>query len=319
MTTENKSMKIAVLNYPQAILSSVAGPFDMFNQLNEIVESFRPDMKTPNVETKILSLDSIDSTVEYDLVIIPAFHFRFADEVLRQFAPHKKWLVAQYENGSEIASICLGAFILASTGLIDNEKCTTHWIGIEQFRRLFPKVKLVDDRIITDNNRIYSSGGAYSFTALIIYLVEKYFGHEVAVLLSKVFLVHTQFLQQSSFKILDLQKNHHNLPIKRVQDYIESHVAENFNTENLAEMAHMNKRTFMRHFKGATGETPFNYIQKVKVEKAKKLLELNSMGVEQVGFEIGYSDIGSFRKAFKKHAGVIPSEYKKMYQRVYSA
>jgi len=309
-------MKIAILSFEHAVMSSVAGPFDMFNQTNDIVESFRPDIKIPKIEAIILPLDKIDNSKNYDLIIIPAFHFNYAKEVLEKFAPELNWLVEQYNKGTEIASICLGAFLLASTGLIDNNKCTTHWMGAEMFRQMFPKVQLVDDRIITDYNRIYSSGGAYSFTVLIIYLIEKYFGHEVAILISKVFLVHTQVRQQSSFKILDLQKNHHNKTIKKVQEHIETKIEENLSIEDLADFSNMNKRTFMRHFKDATGETPYNYIQKVKVEKAKKMIEMNSMGIEQIGYEVGYSDISSFRKTFKKHAGVIPSEYKKLYHKM---
>jgi transcriptional regulator GlxA family with amidase domain len=117
--------------------------------------------------------------------------------------------------------MCLGAFILASTGLLNGKPATTHWMGADNFRQMFPDVNLVDERIITDYQRIYTSGGAYSFTSMIVYLVDKIFGHDVAVLISKVFLVNINDISQTSFNILSLQKNHGNDDIERVQAYIE--------------------------------------------------------------------------------------------------
>jgi transcriptional regulator GlxA family with amidase domain len=245
-------------------------------------------------------------------------HFDYIEDVLENSSHIVQWIRKQYNRGCEIASICLGAFLLASSGLLDNQNATTHWMGADLFKKKFPLVNLVDDKFITDYQRIYTCGGAYSFTTLMIYIIDKYFGQEVSIIISKVFLIHLHDSKQSSYKILNLQKSHNNNAIKKVQNYIEINSNNQLLVEQLAVKANMSLRTFMRNFKKATGDTPNAYIQKVRMEKAKKLLEKEDIGIEQVCFEVGYSDFTSFRKVFKKIVGLNPSGYKKLYNKAFT-
>lgn len=310
-------MKIAVLEYENVIKSSVAGPYDMFSQLNGLAKMLLPDSEIEEISVEILSSSGLKNDDKYDLVIVPAMEFSTIFQVLEREQNMINWIKLQYEKGAEIASICLGAFLLAATGLLAKKRATTHWMGAEIFKKMYPETRLVDDKIITDYDRIYTSGGAYSFTTLIIYLIEKYFGHEVAIIVSKVFLIHIHDSVQTPFNILNLQKSHNNDTIESVQRYIESNFSKGIRIEELAKMANMTDRTFMRNFKKATGNSPYEYIQKVKIEKAKKLLELKDIGIEQVSFEVGYNDFAAFRKTFKKYAGLTPSKYKKTYGKMF--
>ena len=311
-------MKVAILNFNNSVMSSVIGPFDIFNQINSLVDSFRPDLNIPKIEVQILESEDVTPRQTFDLIIIPAMHFNKIEQVLSENQHLKNWLISLYNKGCEIASICLGAFILADFGLLDNTKATTHWLGAPMFRKLYPKVTLVDDKFVTDYNRIYTSGGAYSFTTLMVYLINKYFGSEVAVLISKVFLIHLHDSQQTGFKILDQQKNHSNKTIMEIQDFIENNLESELSIEFLANTAHMSQRTFMRNFKKFTGDSPKTYIQKVRIEKAKRLLEIGDTGIEQICLQVGYNDFASFRKIFKKLVGLNPSEYKKLYTRAFT-
>jgi len=182
---------------------------------------------------------------------------------------------------------------------------------------MFPNVDLLDDKIITHYDRLYTSGGAYSFTSLMIYLIEKYFGHEAAVLLSKIFLVHLHDATQSTFCILNLQKGHNNPDIRKVQDYLENNYPKTVTIDKMAEIACMSPRTFMRNFKKHTGNTPNKYLQKVRVENAKKMLEHSGLSIEQICMEVGYIDFAAFRKIFKKYAGLTPSNYKRQYGKTF--
>ena len=306
-------MKIAVLDFQHAVKSSVTGPYDIFDQTNKIVDTFAPGISIEKIEVEIVNADQTDNYVKFDLVIIPAIQFDRIQEALANQSKITNWLQRQYADGAELASICLGAFILAATGLLDNKFATTHWMGAAAFRKMFPKTDLLDDKIITDHQRIYTCGGAYSFTTLIIYLIDKYFGHEVAVIVSKVFLIHLHDFKQTPFHILNLQKNHNNDSIQRVQRHIETNFTDKLNIEDLAQLANMTARTFIRKFKKSTGSTPYEYLQRIKMERAKKLLETKDIGIEQVSYEVGYSDFASFRKVFKKNVGLNPSEYKRLY------
>ena len=311
-------MEIAILQFRHSVMSSVFGSYEIFRQLGELATTFHPGLDMPTLEVSIVEEQRLDMTPQFDLVIIPAMHFNTIDKVLHHSGHMITWIRDQYRRGGEVASICLGSFLLASTGLLDHSVATTHWMGAEMFRRRFPRVYLVDDKIVTDFNRLYTSGGAYSFTTLMIYLIEKYFGRELAILASKVFLIHLHDSNQDSYKILNLQKSHSIEPVLRVQEYIEKHAGRPLSIEQLAGVAHMSVRTFMRNFKKATGETPNVYIQKVRIEKAKRMLESGLDGIEQVSKEAGYSDFASFRKVFKRFTGLTPSEYKRLYARVFT-
>src|SRR5262249_28499497 len=135
--------------------------------------------------------------------------------------PLADWITRQYRQGAEIASICTGAFLLASSGLLDGKSCSTHWSAAEDFRSMFPKVRLQEDRLITDEQGIYTNGGAYSFLNLMIYLVEKYYGRPAAIFCAKVFQVEMDRNSQSAFAIFTGQKSHGDETVKKAQAYIE--------------------------------------------------------------------------------------------------
>jgi transcriptional regulator GlxA family with amidase domain len=227
------------------------------------------------------------------------------------------WLKWQYAEGAEVASICLGAFLLASTGLLDGKTATTHWLGAKSFRKMFPKVTLLDDKIIVDHNRIYSSGGAFSFTSLMMYLIGKFFDHQAAMLASKVFMIHIHDTRQTSYSIFHHQKDHGDSEIAAVQDYIERKYKSSISNEQLAKLVNISDRTLVRRFKKATGNTPYEYVQRIRIEAAKKLLENRDTGIEQIALEIGYEDFSAFRKVFKRLTGVTPLEYKRKYGKTF--
>ncbi len=328
-------MRIAILNYEDAILSSVIGPYDILNQTNGILEGFQLNPKNKQLDVEIVSTTieqganlkipnvSSHSTIynnkSYDLVIIPAMQAEKTGLVLQREQDVIKWITKQYENGSELASICMGAFLLAETGLLDGKYATTHWLGAEMFRKMYPNVTLVDHKIIAENGRIYTSGGAYSFTSMMIYLVEKYFGRHAAITLSKIFLIHIHDTQQITYSIFTQQKNHQDEGVKNAQHFIEDEFSKNLSLNEMAVKANMSPRTFIRRFKKATGNTPYEYLQRVRVEKAKKLLEYSGKGIEEVCLETGYEDFSAFRKVFKRIAGTTPKEYKKRYYKMFAS
>jgi transcriptional regulator GlxA family with amidase domain len=250
---------------------------------------------------------NLNTKKAYDLVMVPAMHMDCVVETLQREKEMINWIQKQHEKGANIASMCTGAFFVASTGLLDGKRTTTHWMGSPAFRKLFPKVKLEDDKIIIDEGKFYSSAGAFSFTSLIIYLIEKFCGREMAFAASKVFMVQVHDSSQYSFSIFDLQRSHEDYEIGKVQDYIEKKYDELITINGLAEKFNMSSRTFIRKY------TPLEYIQRVRVEAAKRFLEKGKLTVEQVCIEVGYGDFGFFRNIFKRLTGLTPQEYKKKY------
>lgn len=256
-------------------------------------------------------LHDIDKT---DLIIIPAPHgdIKKSLELNRDFIP---WLIKQYKNGAEIASLCVGSFLLAATGLLKGRKCSTHWVAANDFRKMFPDVNLVTDKIITDEHGLYSSGGAYSGVNLIVYLVEKYAGREAAVYCSKVFEIDIERGSQSQFIMFKGQKEHEDEPVKKAQEYIEKNFHNKMSVEQLAAMMFLSRRNFERRFKKATSNTVVEYMQRVKIEAAKLKLESSRENVNEVMYNVGYMDPKAFRIVFKRITGLSPVQYRNKYNR----
>ncbi|HXB08454.1 MAG TPA: helix-turn-helix domain-containing protein, partial [Puia sp.] len=251
-----------------------------------------------------------------DLIIIPSVH---GDKlkINQENQALLDWVVAQYRQGAAVATLCIGTFLLAGTGLLNGRSCTTHWDFAQSFRKMYPEVKLVEGKIITDENNIYTSGGAYSWLNLIVYLVEKYCGREMAVLCSKAFQVDFHRISQSPFIIFNGQKDHEDETVRAAQEYIETNTHSRITVEELAERLILGRRNLERRFKKATGNTVMEYIQRVKMEAVKKSLETSRLGVNQVMDKVGYTDPKAFRLTFKKVTGLSPSQYRNRYNREY--
>ncbi len=313
------------------VLSSVVGPYKVFSNVNAfLLESGKSE--TPFFNIDLVGIDkttvlydgafSINSTAtindidKTDLIVIPAAipqHVLQELEINYAFVP---WMKQQrLLHNTEIASLCFGAFLLAETGLVDHKQCTTHWAGIELFKQRYPQIDVKPEKIVTDEEGIYSSGGAYSFLNLLIHLVQKYCGKEAAIYVSKMFEIEIDRDNQNQFAIFKSQKNHPDALVREAQIYIENHTTEKISVEELSKKLAISNRNFIRRFKKATGNTPLEYIQRVKVETAKHALESSLQTINEVMFSIGYSDTKAFRNLFKRYTGLTPANYKQKYNR----
>ncbi|MEO7263666.1 MAG: helix-turn-helix domain-containing protein [Ferruginibacter sp.] len=249
-----------------------------------------------------------------DLIIIPAMHGDMATamEENKAFIP---WMIDQYKTGAELASFCIGTFFLAATGLLNGKQAATHWVAANEFRQMFPDVTLVDDKIITADDGIYTSGGAYSFLNLLIYLIEKYSGRETAIFISKAFMIDIDRQSQSPFIIFEGQKAHTDEPVKKAQEFIEKNFTEKISVDKIAEIVAVGRRNLERRFKKATSNTLAEYMQRVKVEAAKKSFENSRKNINEVMYEVGYNDTKAFRNVFKRITGMSPFDYRNKYNK----
>lgn len=308
-------------------LSCIEGPFILFNKVNEFSQGmgmqplFQVQLVGITKDTQVydrlfrVSPDTTTTDVaKTDLIIIPAVNGNM-NEVITSNKDFFPWIKKQHERGAEVASLCVGAFLLAATGLLNGKKCSTHWSAVANFKQLFPAVDLVSDKIITDENGIYSSGGANSFWNLLLYLLEKYTNREMAVLFSKYYEIEIDRFSQSPFIMFQGQSGHNDEPVKKAQEFIEKNVADKISVEDLASKFAIGRRNFERRFKKATSNTPVEYIQRVKIEAAKKSLEVSRKNVTEVMYDVGYSDTKAFRTVFKKITGMSPIDYRNKYNK----
>ena len=257
---------------------------------------------------------NISGITKTNLIIIPSLNHNYYKSV-KGNKVLVDWIEKQYRAGAEIATICTGAFLLAASGLLDGKSCSTHWSVASAFRSMFPNVNLQADKLITDENGIYTNGGAYSFLNLVIYLVEKYYDRQTAIYCSKVFQIELDRNSQSAFSIFTGQKSHGDETVLKAQAYIESKLHEKVSVEHLSVRFSVGRRNFDRRFIKATGNTPVEYSQRVKIESAKKAIESSRKTINEVMYDVGYSDVKAFREVFRKFTGMSPLEYRNRYSR----
>jgi transcriptional regulator GlxA family with amidase domain len=255
------------------------------------------------------TLDDIEKT---DLIFVPIICSDFS-MTAKVNAPYRTWIMQQFNKGAEIVSLCVGSFLVASTGLLDNKSCSIHWAAKNEFQSAYPKVNVIEESIITDENGIYTCGGGYSFLNLILYIVEKHLGREMSVLASKMFQIDIDRKTQNPFVIFMGQKRHDDQSILKAQELIEQHSTSSLSVDLLCNQIGMSRRTFERKFRKCTGNSITEYIQRVKVERAKKELETTNKTINEIIFNTGYNDIDAFRRVFKKFTDMSPVEYRKRY------
>ncbi len=256
----------------------------------------------------------IQDVPQTDLIIIPAVHEN-QKKVLADNKAFIPWITRQYQGGAEVASFCIGSFLLAATGLLNGKTCTTHWKFFHEFRLMFPEAHLVDDKIMTEQEGIYTSGGAYAYLNLLLYLIEKHAGRDVAIFIAKAFMIDIDRTTQSPFIIFQGQKTHEDEEIKQAQEFIEQNFKDKITIDFLASEFAMGRRNLERRFKKATSNTVTEYIQRVKVEAAKMSLESSREHVNEVMYKVGYTDQKAFRTVFRRITGLSPMQYRNKYNR----
>ncbi|MFA5328549.1 MAG: helix-turn-helix domain-containing protein [Prolixibacteraceae bacterium] len=318
---------VSILVPESSVMQAIADPQYLFSAVNQFLAvsgkeplfdvklvSYKREIKLNGGHFSVFADKQLQEVEETDLVVIPALFgdMSSAIELNRKLVP---WIIEQYENGAEVASLCVGAFLLASTGLLNGKKCSTHWGFTNEFREMFPEVEVVDGSIVTEENRIYSSGGANSYWNLLLYLVEKYTDRETAILASKYFAIDIDRDSQAAFAMFKGQKEHKDEAVRKAQEYIENNIQEKIAVDELAGRVAVGRRSFERKFKQATNNSVLEYIQRVKIESAKRSFESSRKNITEVMYDVGYTDTKAFRTIFKKITGLTPIEYRNKYNK----
>lgn len=308
-------------------VSCILGAYDIFTEANKHwkqtgkKELFEIQIAGVSKKTDVNNIVSvkphinISSISKTNLIIIPASLIRSYKDANKENRAMIDWIANQYKQGAEIASICTGAYTLASTGLLDGKNCSLHWVAADTFRNLFPLVNVKEEKLITDEHGIYTNGGGYSFLNFMIYLVEKYYDRQTAIYCSKYFQIEMDRHSQSPFIIFTGQKQHEDEMVKKAQHYIENKLEEKISVEELSSRFAVGRRNFDRRFIKATGNTPLEYSQRVKMESAKRAFESTRKNIHEVMYEVGYSDMKAFREVFRKITGMSPLEYRNKYNK----
>ena len=252
---------------------------------------------------------SIAEVTKADIVIVPTPGLAL-DEKLVVNSALLPWLRMHYAAGAYVAGICMGAAYLAEAGLLDGRRATTHWAMSSDFLRRYPKVIWQPDYFVTEDSRLLCSGGLTAAADASLYLVEKLCGHDIAVQTAKALLLSMPRTHQSGYAVLPISPPHDDDRIRTVEALLQERFREAHSNEALAECAGMSDRTFLRRFKAATGRVPAAYLQTVRIEAAKVMLESDNASVQAVSSAVGYEDVSFFRMLFKRITGMTPADYR---------
>lgn len=316
-------LRTIVIALPKAelILTSIVGSYKLFNSANILTNSNTRIIiaglkNTEEFFDGIFSLKThcdFSSVKNPDLIIIPSFK----SDVEAALSYNKElidWISESYKKGTYIASLCSGSFLLAASGILDGKECTCHFAHSEQFQALFPRTHFKKNEVITECNGIFTSGGSFTFLNLIIYLIERFYGVEVARQLYKTYQIDYYRKFQDTFTVMETKKSHGDATILKAQEYMESNYPKAITIAEIAKEVNLGDRTLSRKFKQMTNETVYQYLQKIRIEKAKLLLTETKKNISEIQYEVGFNDYKSFRSIFLKLTKTSPSAYRRQFQ-----
>jgi len=319
--------KISLLVHEDVYSSSVAGVIDLFAGANWCLQlagkgpAFKLELvseKVKNIQldapAQFICFTTIEEVMQTDLIIVPGFNGD-SQAILKKNKAVVDWIREMNGLGAEIASLCVGSFFLAEAGLLDGKIATSHWAAAEEMQSRYPLIKMKADHVITDQGGVYTSGGGFSSIKLVLYIIEKFCGRETALWISKRFSIDIDQVSQSHFAIFTGQHGHNDEVILQSQSYIEQHYSNDISIDEVSSLSNTGRRNFVRRFKAATNNTPIEYLQRVRIEAAKKALEDNNAQLNDVMVNSGYKDIKTFRMIFKRMTGLSPTDYRKKYSR----
>jgi len=313
---------LGILLTKQHRLLSVAAILDVFESVNRF---YVEDGKPAHFAITLLSSDTInpalyqypvemlESGPRQDIILIPAFGTDNIPQAIQDNSDCLGWMARQYATGTEIASVCTGAFLLAASGVLNHKAATTHTNSAAAFFAAFPLVNLHADAVVTDDKGIYTSGGSTSSFHLMIHLLQKYCGRDIAIRTAKYFSIDMDRKNQTYFGTFQPQHTHNDELVNVLQQRIKKDYAEVRTIEEMLNDIPASRRNLVRRFKQATGNTPIDYLQKTRIEAAKKVLEQPGGDIMGSMVASGYSDLKTFRQLFKKTVGLTPSEYRNKY------
>jgi transcriptional regulator GlxA family with amidase domain len=319
-------LDVCVVLLDDGYASTALMPIEVFHSAGALWRELKGEAPEPRFRVTTASVDgkpvrspyagltmapqcAIGEVSRADIVIVPTSGLELDGKFVENSAL-LPWLRMHYAKGGYLAGVCMGAAYLAEAGLLDGKRATTHWAVAADLKQRYPAVDWQPDHIVTEDSRLLCSGGLTAAADVSLYLVEKLCGHEIAVQTAKALLLSLPRTHQSGYAVLPLSPPHGDDRIRAVEAFIQARYADGINNEMLAEVACMSERTFLRRFKAATGRVPAAYLQAVRIEAAKAMLELEAAPVQMVSTQVGYEDVSFFRTLFKRATGMTPAEYR---------
>jgi transcriptional regulator GlxA family with amidase domain len=318
-------LDVTIVVFEDGYASTAIAPVEIFHSAGVVWNWLHGEAVQPRFRVRTASVDgrkvnaagslgltpdcAINDIKQTDIIIVSAPGWDVLDHIAKS-TPLLPWLRKWHARGAYIAGACTGVAFLAESGILDGRQATTHWGVADTFRERYPKVRWRTEQFVTEDGRLFCSGGVYASIDLSLYLVEKFCGHEVALQCAKSLLLSMPRGRQSGYSVVQISRPHSDDKIRETEEFLQQHFDSDVSIGSLAERVGMGPRNFIRRFKAATGRVPGAYIQTLRMSAAREMLEHGTSSIQAVSSKIGYGDIGFFRNLFKRHTGMTPGEYR---------
>lgn len=329
----NKTFKLGLLTLDGCVLSSIVGPADAVH-IAQVLARIRSPIDAPRFESVVLSARNAkrvrsESGIEiggiraprknekFDLVLIPGIDHERPRDILNrraEFEPEIALLRSLHLRGTRLAATCSGTFLLAMTGLLDGHRATTSWWLANSFRKHFPAVHLDEQALLVEDANLSTTGGSTAVFSLVLRFIAQTGGEELAQQTSRMMLIDGERQSQAPYVSQALlEKPRHSLA-EKISHFLDKQLHNQISVSKLASHCGTSERSLLRHFRAQYGTGPLGYIQHLRVERAKALLEATQLSFEEVVERCGYSDVPSFRKLFKRETSLTPGDYRERFR-----
>lgn len=321
-------LDVTVVLLPDGYASTAIAPLEIFHSAGVLWQWLRGDAPRPRFRVRTAAVGgaevrtlcglhlkpqvAIEDVEHADLIILPASDWTVA-EVIARGSNLLPWLRMWHDRGAHVASVCTGAALLAESGLLDGRQATSHWGMTEELRRRYPNVNWRPEQFVTEDGRLYCSGGVYAATDLSLYLVEKFCGRDIALQCAKSLLLSMPRQSQAGYAVVPLSRPHSDAQIRKAEEYLQRHFDRGVSIDHLARAVSMSQRNLIRRFKAATGRVPGEYVQALRIAAAREMLEEGDASVQEVCTRVGYEDLAFFRRVFRRYTGTSPAEYRSQF------
>ncbi|OMH39501.1 GlxA family transcriptional regulator [Motiliproteus sp. MSK22-1] len=323
---------IDILIYDGCVASNITGPIDLFNIANAYWQYISTEEQQNLFQWRLISQGQrsvvsssgirleadllLNEAIHADVIIVPGLQYqslKHLEQTFAGFGAVHQWLKAQQQAGVKIAANCSGTFLLAASGLLDNHRATTAWWLAEPLRQQYPTVELCLDQIVVEDRGIFTAGATTAYQNLCLELLRVLGGHELMLACARIMLVDINRQSQIPYSSIQMVRQHHDSMVTAAEEWIEKGLSQSISLNQLADKFSVSRRTFIRRFKAATGKTPSAYIQALRLEAAKRLLESSHMTIDRIVERVGYIDSSSFRRLFHREVGLSPRAYRERF------